>query len=395
MNKFAKTLFAGALSSIAATAAAWGAAVLAAEPTMPEKPGVPNLGQVMEASGIIFSGHIDTSYTSLSGSGAFTSGTASRVFDTERDSFNLHQLDVTAAALPPDGFGGLVNVVAGSDARVIAAAGTTADDFDITQAYVHYATGPFMAIAGKYATLAGAEVIKAPANTNLSRSILFGYAIPFTHTGVRAYFAPGGNAAAPDGKLLLIAGVNNGWDVLRESQQAQATDGSTADGKTLELGLAVSPFEFMSLAAAFYTGDESAGAAATGRRDLLDVVATFNVTDSLSLVLNYDTASQEDALAGGGKAKWDGLAAYVNYQLNDLWRVAFRTEYFDDQDGFRTGVVQTWKENTLTLAYAPNDNVELRGEVRYDKSDVASFAQTSGAPEDNQSSVGVEAIYKF
>lgn len=369
-------------------------AIYAQEPKMPEKPGVPTMGQIMKASGIDFSGYIDTSYTNLSGSGAFTSGLASRVFDTERDSFNLHQIGLTAAALPSAGFGGLVNVVAGSDARVIAAAGTTADDLDVTQAYAHYGAGSVMAIAGKFVTLAGAEVINPTANTNLSRSILFGYAIPFTHTGVRAYFAPGGNAAAPQGKLLLIAGLNNGWDVLRESQQTVAVDGSVADGKTVELGLSASPFKFLSLAAALYSGDESAGAATTGRRDLVDVVATLNFSEALSAVLNYDTASQAGALVGGGTAKWNGLAAYLNYKFNDVWRVSYRTEYFDDADGFRTGVPQAWKENALTLAYARGD-IELRGEVRYDKSDVASFAQASGAPEDNQSSVGVEAIYKF
>lgn len=381
-------------SAVAMAAALAASAVLAQEPKMPEKPGVPTLGQIMEASGVAFSGYIDTSYTYLSGTGAFTSGTPNRVFDNERDSFNLHQLDVTASLLPPAGFGGLVNVVAGSDARVIAAAGTTADDFDVTQAYAHYAAGSVMAIAGKFVTLAGAEVIKAPANANLSRSILFGYAIPFTHTGVRAYFAPGGNAAAPDGKLLLIAGVNNGWDVLRESQQTAAADGSIADGKTLELGVSISPIRALSLAASAYSGDESVGAVTSGRRDLLDVVATLNLSDALSFVLNYDIASQTDALVGGGKAKWGGSAAYVNYKLSDLWRLSLRGEYFDDQDGFRTGVAQRWKESAFTVAYT-RDNIELRGEVRYDKSDVASFAQPGGPAENNQRSAGVEAIYKF
>lgn len=389
--QFKKTVLAASMAAACVTA------VYAEDKKMPEKPGVPTLGQIMEATGISINGYIDTSYTYLSGSGTFTSGTANRVFDTERRGFNLHMLDLTISALPPVGFGGLVNLSGGSDAKVITPAGTTNDEFDVTQAYVHYASGPWMAIAGKYVTASGAEVIKSPANLNFSRSILFGYAIPFTHTGVRAYFTPGGSAVAPDGKPTFIFGVNNGWDVLKESQQAAASDGSVADGKTLELGVSANLSKSIALAAVYYGGDESAGSAITGRRDLLDIVATFNATDNLSFVLNYDMAKQDKVFAGGGDAEWSGLAGYVNYKLNDKWRIAGRLEYFDDKDGFRTGVAQKWKEGTVTLAYSPTDRVELRGEVRYDTSNVNAFDRTSygGTPKDNQYSYGVQGLYKF
>jgi hypothetical protein len=394
---FSKTIIAASVAAACLNTA------FAAE-KMPEKPAVPSLGQVMEATGISVNGYIDTSYTYLSGTGTFTSGTANRVFDTERSSFNINALDLTLSALPQDGFGGMVNLTAGSDAKVIASAGTTADEFDVTQAYVHFAKGSLMVIGGKYVTLSGAEVIKSPANLNFSRSILFGYAIPFAHTGVRAYFTPGGSAVAPDGKWTFIAGVNNGWDVQSESQQQPAVDGSLAMGKTLELGANGNITKNVALAAVYYGGNESSGpypgAFETGERKLLDLVATFTVTDNLSFILNYDKAEQDKALTGGNKAKWSGLAGYVNYKLSDTWRVAFRTESFDDKDGFRTGVNlgtggQKWKESTLTLAYTPTKNVELRGEVRTDSSNESSFNQTDGSTKKDQHSAALEAIYKF
>ena len=320
MKQFQKRVLAASIAAVCLSTA-W-----AEEKKMPEKPGVPTLGQIMEATGINISGYIDTSYTYLSGAGTFTSGTANRVFDTERRSFNLNALDLTISALPPDGFGGMVNLTAGSDAKVITSAGTTSDEFDVTQAYVHYAKGGLMAIGGKYVTLSGAEVIKSPSNTNFSRSILFGYAIPFSHTGVRAYFTPNGSATAPDGKWTFIAGVNNGWDVQNESLQAAAVDGARGLGKTIELGANGALGKNASLAAVLYSGNESAGAATTGPRDLLDLVATINVSDNLSVVLNYDTAKQEDALAGGSDAKWNGLAGYVNYKLSEQWRLSVRGE---------------------------------------------------------------------
>lgn len=391
---FSKTIIA------ASVAAACINTVFAAE-KMQEKPAIPTLGQVMEATGISVNGYVDASYTYLSGTGKFTSGTANRVFDTERRSFNVNALDLTLSALPQDGFGGMVNLTAGSDAKVIGSAGTTTtDEFDVTQAYVHYAKGGLMVIGGKYVTLSGAEVIKSPSNLNFSRSILFGYAIPFTHTGMRAYFTPGGSAVSPDGRWTFIAGVNNGWDVQSESAQTAATDGSQAMGKTLELGANGSLGKNVALAVVYYGGNESAGAFETGKRSLLDIVATFTVTDNLSFVLNYDKAEQDKALTGGNKAKWSGLAGYVNYKLSDAWRVAFRTESFDDKDGFKTGVNlgtggQKWKESTITLANTPAKNVELRAELRTDSSNVSSFNQADGTTKKSQHSAALEAIYKF
>ena len=106
-------------------------------------------------------------------------------------------------------------------------------------------------------------------------------------------------------------------------------------------------------------------------------------------------ASQNKVFPGGAKAKWNGLAGYVNFKLNDAWRVAMRAEAFDDKDGFRTGVDQKWKEATLTLAHTPTKNVELRAEVRADKSNVSSFDQNNGPDKKKQTSAALEAIYKF
>jgi len=383
-----------------AIATVWAVPVFAADDKMPTKPGVPTFGQIMDASGIKISGYVDTSYTYLSGTGTFnptappaapTAGTANRVFDTENNSFNLHMVNLTVSMLPPKGFGGLAELSMGSDAKAITSAGTTNDEFDVTQAYVHYANGPFMVIGGKYVTLSGSEVIRGPDNLNFSRSILFGYAIPFTHTGVRGYYSIGDIAK-------VIVGINNGWDVLKES--ASTVGGLVADGKTFELGAQVAPIKPLNLSVAVYSGEEP-GLTSIGRRDLVDLVASYNITDNLNVVLNIDVAKQEDAIAVGTDAKWSGVAAYLNWKFADQWRVAFRAEQFDDKDGFRTGVNsgtggQKWTEGTVTVAFMPTANAEIRVEGRYDKSDVATaFNQTDGTADDNQHSFAVQGIYKF
>lgn len=337
-----------------------------------------SFGDMLESSGIDINGYIDSSYTYLSGDGTFTSGVPNRVFDRDRNSFNLHLIDLNVAYQPSEGFGGLVNLSFGEDANVFGPIDTGLDDeFDIQQAFVQYARGPFTGIAGKFVTLAGAEVIKSPLNLNFTRSILFGYAIPFTHTGLRANYTF-------NDTTTFIAGVNNGWDVFEDDNSQ----------KTIELGLLAKPFEPLALSLVGYSGNE-AGLEQDGTRNLIDIVATYTVNDNLSLVLNYDWASQENALVGGDDADWSGIAGYINYILNEQWRLALRGEYFDDEDGFRTGIEQEWKEVTATLAYSPIKNVELRGEIRRDWSDEDSFVDTDGSADDSQYSIGLEAIYKF
>jgi hypothetical protein len=128
------------------------------------------------------------------------------------------------------------------------------------------------------------------------------------------------------------------------------------------------------------------------------VVATYAVTDALSFTLNYDNGSQKNAAtapSGDSTAKWSGVAAYATYQLSGMWRLAVRGEHFDDKDGYRTGVIQKWKEGTVTLAYLPSKSMELRGEVRTDHSNVASFMKTDGSASKSQNSFGLQALYKF
>jgi len=375
------------LASAVASALAAPAVALAQAPAA--KPSLPTLGEILDASGIAIDGYIDAAYTHLSGTGLFTSGVANRVFDTERNSFILHQAAITIAKQPKEGFGGLVNLTAGKDANIIApfdANPGAKSNFDVTQAFAQYATGPLTVIAGKYVTAAGAEVIKSPSNVNYSRSILFGYAIPFTHTGARATYALGD-------VVTLIGGLNNGWDDLKD----------TNSQKTWELGVLLTPIKPLTISIVDYVGTERVGGLTSvgpeGSRNIFDVVATWAATDKLTLALNYDYGTQDNTATvtprGATKAKWTGVAGYGTYQFTDLWRLSVRAEYFDDEDGYRTGVVQKWKEGTLTLGFLPAKSFELRAEIRYDKSDVASFVKAGGSTSKSQTSYGLEALYKF
>jgi putative OmpL-like beta-barrel porin-2 len=369
---------------------------------------VPKLSEILDASGITVTGYVDAAYTHYDKDPAEQTAILN-YFDDNENSFGLKQASLTIASQPKEGFGALVNLTAGSDADWIHSnGGSDSSNFDVTQAWVQYATGPFTIIGGKFNTLAGAEVIAPTGNTNISRSVAFLYALPFTHTGVRL-------AVAPLDTLTLYAGINNGWDQQKDVNSA----------KTGELGLIWNPTSAVGLAASVYSGKETIcdptggfdvdGACLADQdtnRFLFDTVLTIKPIDGLSLIVNYDMGKQEDAVLNGAgtdtdDAEWTALVGYVNYQFNEQWRVSFRAEQFDDKDGYRIGLSdQDFASSsfgelsdktttlTLTVGFAPTANFELRGEVRQDKTDKEALIDGDSTT-DKQVFAAVEALYKF
>jgi hypothetical protein len=376
MKKLGKQLLAPALIL---NITGCGAAVAEDEPVKTTASIASSISDVLTASGITESGYVAASYYHSNGYNTY------HQFDNKHDTFQLDQAGLTIAFQPKEGFGALVNIAAGDDMKILnAAEGSSPNTFDVVQAFAQYASGPLTVIAGKYVTLAGAEVIAPTGNTNFSRSLLF-FAEPLTHTGIRMTYA------ASD-TLNIVAGVNNGWNF---------SSLSTSGSKTAELGVAWTPSKTFSLAAQAYLGKDPTFDA---QRTLVDAVATYSATDALTLVLSYDWGKQEQHTAGDPTLDWNGVAFYTNYALNDQWRVSLRLEYLDDKDGFVSGLVgtpQKLKEGTLTFGYAPAKSFELRIEARYDKSDKATFVRsintvaTANPFADSQTGFALQGVYKF
>lgn len=369
-------------AAIAALAVVCGPAL--ADDTPAAKPPLGKFDALLDSAGLSLSGYVAASYYA-------SSGYPSNIhqFDIEHNTFQLDQAGLQVAYQPKEGFGALVDVIAGEDARILHLAEDGHDNsLDVRQAFLQYAAGPLTVIAGKYVTLAGAEVINPTLNSNFSRSLLFFDSEPLTHTGVRASYAISDTVTA-------TAGLNNGWN----------TTSLSYGSKTGEVGLAWAPAsKLFALAAQAYVGKVEAFNA---EKTLVDVVATYNATSSLTFILNFDWNRQDHGLIDGAgnpeDASWNAAAFYVNYAISDQWRVSLRAEYLDDQDGFVTGAKQTLKEGTITFGYAPVKNFELRAEFRYDKSGsgTPTFYKTrtavdAQAPDtDNLSEFALQAIYKF
>ena len=337
------------------------------------------VAQILANSGITESGYVAASYYDSSGYNTY------HQFDTSHDTLQLDEAGLQLAYQPKSGFGAVVDVIAGEDAKIVDAAesaGASANSFDLLQGFMQYVSGPLTVQAGKFTTLAGAEVIAPTGNTNFSRSLLF-YAEPLTHTGLRATYAV-------TTAVSVIVGVNNGWNYTKIDYGS----------KTGELGLAYNPNKYFALTAQMYAGKDPVYGA---ERTFFDTVATINATSALTFVLSYDWGKQEigtatpDTLTGGD---WDGFAGYVNYQLNSKWRVSLRGEYLDDKDGTTlvTGDRQDLKEATLTFGYDPVASFELRLEGRYDTSSEPTFVKAETPVVQygsDQSEVALQGVYKF
>lgn len=355
--------------------------LLAADAPADAAPTGNKLSQLLDSVGVAITGYVSSSYYLSSGQNTF------HQFDIEHDTFQLDQAGITVAYQPKEGFGAVVNLITGEDARVInSAENGTNSTFNATQAFLQYAQGPVTVQAGKFVTLAGAEVIDPTKNTNFSRSLLF-FSEPLTHTGVRATYA------ASD-TLSVIVGVNNGWNVT-----------STSFGsKTGEFGLAYTPNKIVSATLQAYVGkDPNFGAT----RTLIDGVVTYNATSALSLVLNVNWGQQDQQPVAGlnlPNLDWYTLAGYVNYAFNDQWRVSVRGEYLDDKEGLigatstGLGPAEKIKEGTVTFGYSPVKSFELRMEARYDWSDQSSFQEKVNGNlmlVDHQSEIALQGLYKF
>src|SRR3989338_4945093 len=173
-------------------------------------------------------GFVDTSYVFNTNTPVApnTQTNALRVFDRESNGFmlNLAEINFEKPISQESPVGFRIDLAFGEDAEVFGAAGlgTQDDEFELQQAYAQFYVPfslPFMHAlnfkVGKFVTLHGAEVIESVDNWNFSRSLLFGYAIPFTHTGIRAYYKPFENVP-----IESYIGVVNGWDNARDNNKA-------------------------------------------------------------------------------------------------------------------------------------------------------------------------------
>jgi hypothetical protein len=233
---------------------------------------------------------------------------------------------------------------------------TSATNLFVLQAFASLKLGKTTLDLGRFVTPAGVEAFQTNLNWLYSRSLLYWWAIPGTHQGVRV--------TLPLTEHLTIAGyLTNGWDGDTNGNAFADPDPARFPGSGYNV---LSPYKtgIVSLA---YAGEGTTGAlnlyygrepGATDDRFLVDVVAAheFGV---IKTNLQADFGQQ-------GDAQWYGVSVSAAYD-RPSYRISARGEWFADPDGFRVGGGDTdYYEGTLGAAYKVGSNAELRGELRLD-----------------------------
>jgi hypothetical protein len=368
---------------------------------------------------LLFSGYLETSYTWNFQTPRPATGNENRgrIFDLHHNEFMLNQFEL-AVEKPVDAdhpVGFKVDVLAGQSAPVVQSVGLFSNDFDgdgvfesdgnldLVEAFIQGlipSTNTKIKL-GKWTTPIGAEVIWRPSNDNFSRSFLFGFAIPFTHTGILVTQPILKRDAEEKDMLSVSGGLANGWDQVKDVN----------DAKMFLASATLSPADAFSLSGNLaFSSSEQAGGDNGNNRTLLDLYTTIYPLaedTALKLLLNFDWGGEQGAGVGGGYASWYGFAGIVRYDLSDQWFIAGRGEFFSDSDGARTAAAFAPAANTsvdlyemtFSVGYKPVENLLLVGELRYDKADEDVFFDGSGAagaPDENhQTTIAFDAVFTF
>jgi hypothetical protein len=342
----------------------------AEEPTLEERVKALEEKALNGPMGIQFSGFVDT-YYSLNFSHPAPEGTSDtvgnqpiRAFDNQADKFSLNMVELALQKAPtaqtPVGF--RIDLDFGPGANIVHSTdpGSSALN-NVEQAYVTYVApvGKGLTIdMGQFVTWMGNEVIESKDNWNYSRGLLFTWAIPFYHAGLRVTYP------VTDTLSVAVMGVN-GWN----------NSVSNNAGKDVGTQIIFTGIPKVTLVANGIWGSYSTD---SDRRDVYDLIATISLTDKLTLAANADYGTDNGSGVTVSQSSFYGVAGYLRYAFTDAVATALRAEWYKDGDGTSTGIAQTLGEVTVTGEYKIAKALLTRLEFRHDWSNQNQFFNGNG-----------------
>ena len=353
-------------------------------------PAPPSLASLLGPTTL--SGFVDVYYGQNFNNPA-TQNNGLRFFDGATNQFGLNMVELVVDKAPDPsnsrtgyhvalGFGQAMNAVNASEPK----SGLGFDQY-LKEAYFSYLApvGKGLQVdVGKFVTPAGAEVIETKDDWNYSRGILFSYAIPYYHFGMRAHYAF-------NDKYSLTGFFINGWN--------NVVDNNT--GKTYGLSFGWNPNKKFGVIQNYMAGPEES-ATNTNIRQLSDTVITYSPTARLSFMLNGDYGRGDRFVTDpilntlSPVVYWTGVAGYVKYAFNTTSALATRYEYYDDHNGFTTGtlVPTHFNEFTMTFERLVAHHIISRFEFRRDMSNQPVFLKGSN-PVLDQNTLTAGLVFTF
>ncbi len=377
-----------------------------------------NETQFMKNLGLTVGGWVDFGYTNnfTNSNNKFNDPVT---FNFRNDRALLNQLNVfVERAVSTDGdtwdIGGRVDFMIGTDSPFTQAVGLEISDsgkqkwigdtdqahnftrLALPQAYLEVYAPVLNGITAKFGhfyTIIGNEVVTAPDNFFYSHAYTMQYGEPFTHTG--ALFS----MPLVD-RLSITIGAVNGWDSLT----ADIDDAwNFIGGLNWDNGVDGAGALSVALTATHGGIVGNNGPADKLDRSLYSIVLNYDILDDLHFTLQHDHGWQEQ-LGTGDDAHWYGLNGYLTYDVNDMFSVGSRMEWFRDEQGVRVAALYTGQgsragksanfyEMTVGINFTPVNWVKVRPEIRYDWAE--NTKPFDAGKQNDQLLFGVDAVIMF
>lgn len=353
---------AGPAAPVAAADAAQQPAAAAAALAISAPAAAPGL-KFQEGKKYSLSGIVDA-YYNYDGDSPANGNTQLRNFDLRANTVSLTEAKVVLA-YDPAPFGIRADIGLGSAMETMHPANPSGGGLKyVEQMFVSVKPAKwkgFQADFGEFVTSAGAEVAESADNWAYSRSLLFAYAIPYYHFGLRTSMPV---------TSTITAGfqVVQGWNSIFDNNS----------GKTLGF-TGVQAKKYYTLSGNYYVGPENDNTT-HGYRNLIDTTLLLTPSARFNAYINYDYGQNRNAnatnTANGSLAHWQGIAFAGHAQLTPKITATGRFEYFIDPQGFATGTAQHLNEFTVTADYLVHPGVLVRSEFRQDHSDQQFFQKS-------------------
>ena len=400
-------LLSGCLAARAVDETNISAAISAASPAKI----APKTLEFLEATEL--SGYVQSSYQKswgANGTAGDPGSTPARVFNLNRNGFDVDQVKVTLEKPVGDGEAGAgyrVDLLYGMDASRIAG---NNNSFLLEQAYVQFripvGTGLDVKL-GRFVTLLGNEVIDAPGNWNYSRSYIFN-SEPLTHTGALLSYtfskADEKNPVGVDAQLGVVNGYSDTAGVNG------AADNNSAKSVTGRVGVSLLGGDLVFSTIGIGGGEKNGNN--SGERLVLDEVVTYNATKKLSFALEGIYGRESKMGAGVPEAAWYGVAGYGKYQWMPHFSTALRAESFsfngsaqpmlgwNNANGVSALTSNGAKGHVedLTMSFSLDNiwkNLTPRFEVRYDRVDPSIFGNAGDGYKNGIFTASLDIIYAF
>lgn len=315
-------------------------------------------------------GFIDGYYSYNFNTPPQTADNTYRYYDTEQNQMNLNLAELSLLAKTQE-----VSFIVDFDFGPFADLNATTSpngssqidesSKNIGQAVVSYrpSNSHWQIDAGKMYSHIGLETVKSKDNFNYSRSILFGYGMPFWHTGLRI-----GYDLVPD-KLQTSLYIYNGWNSNNDVNRS----------KSFGAQMKWTPNSKSTFVYNILSGPEKASNERDART-VHEANATYALDQLWTFAADIIYGSEENAAVNSGSrfAKWYGGLITSRYQLTSTTFISPRYEYYRDDDGYTLGAgPQTLNSFTMTYGHQLSQGLETRAELRHEISSRDVFDSSS------------------